>query len=87
MRKAASCYALVGIEAVPVYVIVDGDRATIVEHGGRRVLGSVRLLDRRLREGSVPDHVVSGRTLAQGRSTPADVKEDEESEGYEFGLR
>ena len=43
MHTALSFYALVGIEADPVDVVVDEDRAKVVEPGGRRVLHSVRL--------------------------------------------
>jgi hypothetical protein len=39
----ASSYALVGIEADPVDVIVNEDSATVVEPGSRHVLHSVRL--------------------------------------------
>ena len=76
MRTALSSYALVGIEAVLVEVVVDRDRVRVVEPETGRVLHSVTLLDRTLPEGAVPEHVVNGRTLSQGRSAPADLRKD-----------
>jgi hypothetical protein len=43
MRAKLSSYALVGIDAVPVHVIVGGDEAKVVATRTRRVLHSVRL--------------------------------------------
>jgi hypothetical protein len=43
MRRKLSSYALVGINAVPVDVIVKGDQVKVVATGCRRVLHSVRL--------------------------------------------
>jgi hypothetical protein len=43
MRDKLSSYALVGIDAVPVDVIVDGDQAKVLVPDRRRVLHSVRL--------------------------------------------
>jgi hypothetical protein len=71
MYTTLSSYALVGIDAVPVDVIVKGDQVKVVTTRSRRVLHSVTLLDKTLPEGSVPELVVNGRTLSQGRSAPA----------------
>jgi hypothetical protein len=73
MRAKLSSYALVGIEAVPVEVIVDVDRVKVAEARSRRVLHSVTLLDTTSPEGSVPKHAVNSRTLSQGRSAPARI--------------
>jgi hypothetical protein len=43
MRTALSSYALVGIEAVPVNVIIEGDQMKVIAIRNRRVLHSVRL--------------------------------------------
>jgi hypothetical protein len=43
LDTALSSYALVGIKADPVHVIVDKDRAMVFEPGSRPVLRSVRL--------------------------------------------
>jgi hypothetical protein len=43
MHMALSSYALEGIEAVPVDVIVEGDQVKVVVTRNRRVLHSVRL--------------------------------------------
>jgi hypothetical protein len=74
MRAKLSSYALVGIDAIPVDVIVKDDWVKVVETRTRRVFHSVRLLDRTLPKSSVPELVVNGRTLSQGRSAPADLK-------------
>jgi hypothetical protein len=67
MRTALSSYALVGIEAVPVNVIVEGDQVTVVATGTRRILHSVTL----------PAPVA--RTLPKGtpmKKAPVDLKND-----------
>jgi len=76
----------VGIKADPVHVIVDEDRAKVFEPGSRRVLRSVRL-ESTESIGSVPEHVVNARTLAQVRSAPVDVKKDAELEVFGSGQR
>jgi hypothetical protein len=43
MRNRLSSYALVGIDAVPVDVVVDGHRAKVVEPASGRTQHSVRL--------------------------------------------
>ena len=77
---------MVGIKADPAHAIVDEDRAKVFEPGSRRVLRSVRL-ESTESIGSVAWHVMNGRTLAQGRSAPADLKKDAEREAYEFDQR
>jgi hypothetical protein len=64
----------VSIEAVPVDV-QNGHRASLVEAETGRLLISVK---RRTTEPEVPTPVqsVNGRTLAPGRSAPADLKKD-----------
>src|SRR5262245_16705740 len=75
MRVKLSPYALVGVEAVPVDVIVDGDPVQVVEPDSRRVLHSFRL-DKTELEGSVAARVVNARNLAPGGPAPADLKKD-----------
>jgi hypothetical protein len=65
MRVKLSSDALVGIEAVPVDVVVDGDRARDVEPESGRALRSVKL-DKTESVGSAAARVVNGRTLSQG---------------------
>ena len=43
MAKIIPTYYLHGVEAIPVDVIADKDRAAVVKHGSQRVLYSVRL--------------------------------------------
>ena len=43
LHTALSSYALVGIKADPLHVIVDEDRAKVFEPGSRRVLRSFTL--------------------------------------------
>jgi hypothetical protein len=67
MRTALSSYTLVGIEAVPVDVVVEVDQVKVVAMRNRRVLHSVRL----------PAPVVG--TLPKGTPmnlAPADLKND-----------
>ena len=71
MRAKLSSYALVGIDAVPVDVMMEGDQVKVFDPDSRRVLHSDRMLNRTLPEGSVPEYAVNGRTLSQGRSAPA----------------
>jgi hypothetical protein len=61
MYTARSSFALVGIEAVPVDVIVDGDRAEVVERTRRRVFHSVRL-ESTGSVASLTSHLVNYRT-------------------------
>ena len=63
-------------DAVPVDVIVKGNQVKVVAIESGRVLHRVTLLGRTLPEGSIPEYVVNGRTLSQGRSAPADLKKD-----------
>ena len=63
------CYALMDIEAVPVDVAVDGDRARVLESKTTRILYSVRLGTSS--PGEPPaSQTVNTRTLAPGRSAP-----------------
>jgi hypothetical protein len=61
MHTALASNALVGIEADPVDVILDEDRAKVVEPGIARVLNSVRL---ELTESAPPgiEHLVNSHT-------------------------
>jgi hypothetical protein len=61
MRVTLSSYALVGIEAVPVDVVVDRDGAKVIEPESPRSLHSVRL-DRIVSERPIPEHAVNART-------------------------
>jgi hypothetical protein len=61
MYTALSSYALVGIEAVPVDVIVDAERVKVVELETRRTVHSVRL-ESSGSVSSVVQHIVNVRT-------------------------
>ena len=61
MHTALSSYALVGIEAVPVGVIVDGDHVKVVEPVNGRTLHSVRP-DKTEPVSSLIEHIVNSRT-------------------------
>ena len=75
MRFNLLSYALVGIEAVPMDVLVDRDRASVVESEIGRCRDAVR--PRTTLPGSPrKEQVVNFRTLAPGRSAPADLKKD-----------
>jgi hypothetical protein len=69
--KLSSSYELMGINVVPVDVIVKGNQVKVVAIESGRVLHKVTLLGRTLPEGSITDCVVNGRTLSLGRSAPA----------------
>jgi hypothetical protein len=86
MQMALSSYAPEGIEAVPVDVVVDGERVRVVDPETRRLLHSVRL-ESTESVWSVVEQVVNVRALAPGRSAPANLKQDAEREACEFGQR
>ena len=71
MIATLSSYALVGIEAAQVEIVVDGDRAKGVEPSTDRCLHSIKLRTTEPAD-SVLKQVVNARTLAPGRSAPAD---------------
>ena len=71
MRATLSSYTLVGLDAVPVGVVVDGDQLRVVEPETGRTLHSVTL-DRTESERPIPEHIVNTstypvRNLAPGR--------------------
>jgi hypothetical protein len=70
MHTTLSSYALEGIEAVPVDLVVNGDRARVVEPGRGRYLRSVKPRTTSL-EARQPVQSVNSHTLSQGRSAPA----------------
>jgi hypothetical protein len=77
MQVKLSSYALVGIDAVPVDVIVDGHQVKVVVTRSRQVLHSVRL--------QVPDarrHPIgsSAHQGTPGKRAPTDLKKDAELE-------
>ena len=61
MPLILSSYALIGLDAVPVEVVVDGDRARVVDPESGRVDRLVRL-DTTVSESSAIEHVVNVRT-------------------------
>jgi hypothetical protein len=61
MPLILSSYALIGLDAVPVEVVVDGDRARVVDPESGRVDRLVRL-DTTVSESSAIEHVVNART-------------------------
>src|SRR4051812_33539087 len=70
MTATLSSYALVGLDAVHVEFVADGDRAKGVEPANDRCLHSVKL--RTTESGdSIIRQVVNVRTFAPGRSAPA----------------
>jgi hypothetical protein len=72
MHTALSSYALEGIEAVPINVVVDGERVRVVDPETGRLLHSVRLAATESLPSAI-EHVVDARTLSQGRSAPSDL--------------
>ena len=61
MRATFTTYSLIGIKADPVDVVVDDDRAKVIEAETSRCLHPVRL-ESSESEGSVLGHVVNART-------------------------
>jgi hypothetical protein len=72
MYTALSSYALVGIDAVPVNVNVDGDRVRVVDPQNGLVYHSVRL-ESIGSELSVVAHVVNVRTSPLRKRAPARI--------------
>jgi hypothetical protein len=70
MYTALSSDTLIGIEAVPVDVVVDGNRARAVEPESGRALHSVRS-DKTESISSVIEHVVNARTSPDRNLAPA----------------
>jgi len=75
MRIKLSSYALVGIEAVPLDVVPDGDWVRVVDPETGRVVHSVRL-DLTLSERLILEHVVNTCTYPLRKRAPADLKKD-----------
>jgi len=75
MHTALSSYALIGIEAVPADVVVDGDQARVVETETGRTLRSFRL-ETTGSVASVIERIVNARTSPGGNLAPADLKKD-----------
>jgi hypothetical protein len=75
MSAILSSYWLVGIEALPVEVRVDGDRVSVVDPETDQILRSVRL-EATLSGDSVAALLVNARTRPGRNLAPADLKED-----------
>jgi hypothetical protein len=67
-----SSYVLIGIEAVPVDVVVDCDQASVVDPAIGRLLRSVRP-DKTESVSSAVGHVVNARTAPDRNLAPASL--------------
>jgi hypothetical protein len=82
MHTALSSYSLEGIEAVPIDVVVDGDRVRVVDPETRRVLHLVRL-EATESVSSVIEHAVNARTAPLRKRAP-DKLRSENSTYYSY---